>query len=102
MRKSNWNRRNASWLGCALMAGLLLSSLPTGCASGSSAGKASLPVQSVLYQPPVLRLPAGQPVTTVDGTYTPQAAEVWHSDARFRQLEQENIDLAAALAALRK
>lgn len=77
-------------------------SLQTSCAHGSSVDKASLPVSSVLYQPPVLRIHQGQEIQTRDGLYRPQADEVWHSDARYRQLEQENINLAAALAALRK
>jgi hypothetical protein len=47
----------------------------------------------------MLRLPAGQPVQTKDGPYRPAKDEVWHSDARYRQLEQENLDLTAALKA---
>jgi hypothetical protein len=70
----------------------------TACALGSREESASL-AASVLYQPPTLRLKAGHPVQTPDGIYTPQRDETWHSDARFRQLEQENIDLAAALRA---
>jgi hypothetical protein len=51
-----------------------------------------------IYQPPVLILPAGKPVETAEGTYTPQTVEVWHSAARYRQLELMAIDAAAALA----
>ncbi len=79
---------------CALAAMTLLTALPTGCASASSAPKASLQI----YQPRVLQLPAGQPVQTSAGIYTPQADETWHSAAAFAQLERENINLAAALA----
>lgn len=79
---------------CGLAAILTLSASLTSCASASSGPKA-LPS---LYQPPVLRLPAGQPVPTKDGPYLPPADEVWHSDARYRQLEQENLNLVAALA----
>lgn len=75
----------------------MLSGLLTSCASASSAPKA-LPS---LFQPPVLRLAAGQEVPTRDGPYRPPADEVWHADARYRALEQENINLAAALAQLR-
>lgn len=57
---------------------------------------------SLLYQPPVLRLSKGQTVQTRDGQYVPQVDEVWHSDARFRQLEQENLDLVAQNRALQK
>lgn len=73
---------------------MLLSFWLTSCASVSSAPKAS----PSLYQPRVLRLAAGQEVQTKDGTHRPQADEVWHSDAAFRQLEQEVINLTAALA----
>lgn len=73
----------------------------TSCSSVSSAPKASLPPSLSLYQPPVLRLPAGAPIQTLDGVYTPQAPEIWHSDARFRQAEQQASDAAAALAQLK-
>lgn len=79
---------------CGLAATLMLSASLTSCASASSAPK-ELPS---LYQPPVLRIYSGQEILTRDGVYRPQADEVWHSDARYRQLEQENINLAAALA----
>lgn len=76
---------------------MLPAALLTSCASASSAPK----VSPQIYQPRVLQLKAGQPVPTKAGTYLPQADEVWHSDAAFRQLEQENINLASALAQLR-
>lgn len=34
---------------------------------------------------------------TRDGAYAPQTDETWHSPAAFAQLEQENLNLAAAL-----
>lgn len=83
---------------CAILATLLLSFWLTGCVSGSREAAESL-TKSTLYQPPVLRLSAKQEVQTKDGRYTPQIDEIWHSDARYRTLEQENIDLAAALLA---
>lgn len=76
---------------------LLLSCVLTGCAGVPSRSAASSP----LYQPPVLRLPAGQPVQTTDGVHTPAADETWHSDARFRALEQENLNLLRANTDLR-
>lgn len=82
---------------CVLVAMILLSALLTGCASASSAPKDML----LQYQPRVLRLAAGQEVTTRDGRYRPQVDEVWHSAAAYQQLEQENINLAAAIAQLR-
>lgn len=75
--------------------------LPIGCAHVSSADKASSRERQ-LYQPPTLRLEKGQLYATKDGVHIPQTDEVWHSDTRFRTLEQENLDLAAALSALRK
>lgn len=44
-----------------------------------------------IYQPPTLHLRADQPIKTVEGVYTPQTDELWHSDARFRKLESEQI-----------
>lgn len=66
----------------------------TGCNTVSSASGAS---SRQLYQPPILSLPAGIPVQTTEGTYTPQTHEVWHSAARFRAIEQQAQNLAAAL-----
>ena len=42
-----------------------------------------------IYQPSTLRLEKGKAIQTIDGTYTPQTNEIWHSDARFRKLERE-------------
>jgi hypothetical protein len=64
------------------------------CASASSVPRASLQI----YQPRVLRLQASQPIPTRDGVYSPQTDEVWHSARAFEQLEQENLNLAAALS----
>lgn len=89
---------NAKSKGCVILATLLLLWLLTGCASVSREASASL-ANSMLYQPPVLRLEKGQQVQTKDGLYRPQADEVWHSDARFRTVEQQLIDAAAALNA---
>jgi hypothetical protein len=54
------------------------------CAKSSSTSSASLKI----YQPTILRLKANEPIQTVDGIYTPQIDEVWHSDKRFRELER--------------
>ena len=51
-----------------------------------------------LYQPRVLRLAPGLPVQTLDGIHVPQVAETWHSDAAFHTVEQQVLDLSAALA----
>lgn len=82
---------------CAVLAILIVSVGLTSCASVSKVPTA-LPA---LYQPPVLRLTAGTELQTKDGPYRAPADEVWQSDARYRQLEQENLNLTAALAQLR-
>ena len=69
--------------------------LPTGCMCSFSASEAS---SRRLYQPPTLALRAGVAVQTVDGIHVPQVNEVWHSPARFEALEQEALNLSAALA----
>lgn len=84
---------------------ILLSALLTSCASDSSAPKASPPLSPALapqlYQPRVLRLPAGREVQTIDGPYLPPTDEVWHSASAYQRLEQENLNLAAAISQLR-
>lgn len=81
---------------CAIVATICLLAGLTGCALVSSAPKVS-PAAS-LYQPRVLRLVAGQPVPTLDGSYSPQVDELWHSDRAYRELEAQLVDTAAALA----
>lgn len=78
-----------------------LSALLTACGSASSAPRVSPPASAQIYQPRVLLLKAGVPVQTAAGVYVPQVDETWHSAAAFEQLEQENINLSAALAQLR-
>lgn len=57
------------------------------CALRFSQKKESLRI----YSPPILNLKAGSTITTKDGEYTPQKDEVWHSDARFKDLENQLI-----------
>ena len=57
----------------------------TSCASNSMLNVSDLNI----YQPSTLRLKKNNPVQTIDGVYTPQTDEVWHSDARYRRLERE-------------
>jgi hypothetical protein len=82
---------------CVLLVILLASVTQTGCSHVSPASAA----MRRLYQPPVLRLPLGQPVQTLDGLYCPQTPEIWHSDARYVELEARYIDTLAALAVRR-
>ena len=77
-----------------LLVTMLLSALLTGCATSSSPSKASLQI----YQARVLQLPAGHPVQTLAGVYTPQTDEVWHSAAAYNALEEQLIATACALA----
>ena len=80
---------------CALLAILCLSAVQTGCVTASREN-ADL---RHLYQPPVLRLQAGLQIVTQDGLHLPQVNEVWHSDARFRELEHRYLDALGAHAA---
>jgi len=57
----------------------------TSCGSGSFPNVSNLNI----YQPSTLRLKKNSPIQTKDGIYTPQTDEVWHSDARYRDLERE-------------
>lgn len=91
--KSNASKKKLPICGLAVI--LCLSFGLTACATVSPASAAS----RRLYQPPVLRLSAGRPVETQDGLYLPQVNEVWHSDARFTELEARYLDALAALAA---
>lgn len=44
-----------------------------------------------LYSPPFLRLATGTSVPTLDGTYTAQGPEVWHSDAEYQRRVREAL-----------
>ena len=57
----------------------------TCCGSASVSKMSNLNI----YQPSTLRLKKNNSVSTKDGIYTPQKDEVWHSDARYRELERE-------------
>lgn len=85
-------------LNYAVLAILLTSLLLTGCETVLFGSKGSRLPSVNIYQPPVLVLPAGLPVQTETGVYQPTSREVWHSQARFRELELQVQDLAAALA----
>ena len=55
-----------------------------------------------MYQAPVLRPLPGQEIKTLDGVYVTKEGDIFHSNARFNQLEQENLELVAANRALLK
>ncbi len=44
-----------------------------------------------LYSPPSLHLKAGTKVQTVDGVYTPQVDEIWHSHAEWMKKVYESL-----------
>ena len=44
-----------------------------------------------IYQPIILRLKSNQTIQTIDGLYTPEKDEVWHSDMRYRTLERKTL-----------
>jgi hypothetical protein len=50
-----------------------------------------------MYQPRLLRLERGQVIATRDGTYLPQADEIWHSPAAYADLETKLLNALAAL-----
>ena len=70
------------------LASLLTLSLLTGCVHASLPKKPTLNI----YQAPVLRLEKGSKVETKDGLYEVQQDEIWHSDQRYRALENQIID----------
>ena len=82
--------------GCVSLLITLTSFWLIGCAT-SSLPSTVLPAQTV-YQPRVLTLPAGKPVQTEAGVYTPQFREIWHSQEAFHALETQILDLSQALA----
>ena len=90
------NSRNSKLKLPAFATALLLATIfaLTGCNSFSSQNEA---LQRQLYQPPILHLKAGVPIQTAEGVYTPQVDEVWHSAARFNEVERQAQNLAAAL-----
>lgn len=58
-----------------LVIGLLL--------SGCESSKPTVESNMTLYAPPSLRLTKGSKVQTLDGVYTPQTDEVWHSHSDY-------------------
>ena len=69
----------------ALLATATLLIAQTSCVQNSKPSVTKLNI----YQPSTLQLKKDQPVQTVEGIYTPQVDETWHSDARYRKLERE-------------
>lgn len=95
------NKTSMSWrlVVFVILAAALTLFAQIGCVHASNVASESSVASSLLLQPPILSLPAGQLIQTKEGPYRPKTDEIWHSDARFRQLEQANLDLVAALKA---
>ena len=64
---------------------VILATALTSCATSLKSNVKNLNI----FQPSTLRLKANQKIETIDGLYTPQTDEIWHSDARYRKLERE-------------
>ena len=73
----------------ALWAGLTILLAPTLCSCGSNVSTPALNI----YQADSLTVEAGESIHTVDGVYTPQTRETWHSDKRYQELEQKYLNL---------
>lgn len=86
-KNPNQDKKNYSmnWKNFAVLATAILLTVQTSCVNNSKTKKPNYNI----YQPSTLRLQKDQPIQTVDGIYTPQTDEVWHSDKRYRVLEQE-------------
>lgn len=80
----------------AALVAISMSALLIGCSTVSPAPEASS-AHSRLYQPRLLRLAAGQPIETRDGSYLPKQDEVWHSPAAFDDVETKLLNALAAL-----
>lgn len=66
---------------------LTISGLLMNCAGSSLSVADSM----TLFSPPLLRLSAGTQIQTLDGCYTPQVDEVWHSDATYQERVREAL-----------
>lgn len=83
--KDNGNlKKNLKKLGTTLMLMPLLG-MTSCCVCKKNVSSASI------YQTPTLKLQAGVKVETIDGVYTPQTNEVWHSEMRYREMERRLI-----------
>lgn len=71
-----------------IVGGMMMLFLLTGCAQESS-------VNRRIYQPSTLRPIAGQVIQTHDGFYVTGTDEVWHSDIRYRDLENAYLNSTA-------
>lgn len=71
---------------CVLLAILTLSLLLTSCETAPLPPPASSVASLTLYQPPTLQLPAGVPVQSKLGKYTPQTDETWYSPEEYSKV----------------
>lgn len=80
-KKKYWRKLKS----CGITVTVLLPMLLTSCVWNLKGREKNLRI----YQPSTLRLEKNQKVQTLDGYYVPQVDEVWHSDLRYRKLENE-------------
>lgn len=71
--------KNYAMINLSLLLSMLIS-----CNHTSSRKKNTLNI----YQPSTITLTGEVPIQTIEGIYTPQKQEVWHSDMRYRTLER--------------
>lgn len=50
-------------------------------------------LQKTIYQPRILSLEKGTKIQTIEGEYTPQDNEIWHSNKTYTELELKYINL---------
>lgn len=72
---------------CGVLAATLLLLLLTGCSQISAEKRR-------IWQPSTLKPIDGQTIQTTEGYYVTGPDEVWHSDIRFRDLEQAYLNSA--------
>ncbi len=87
-----WKKWRPSFAACALLAATQTPMWLTGCASASPNGAPPLNV----WQPLCLTIEAGAAVPTTDGVYQAQTRETWHSDKRYRDLEDKYLDMLSS------
>lgn len=46
-------------------------------------------IDTRIYQPSVLIIPAGVPIQTTEGVFVPNEMQIWHSAKRVEELERK-------------
>ena len=77
---------------CVVLAALLILSAPIGCWNPDSSADVTRLNSSQISS---LTLEKGATIQTVDGIYTSQERETFHSDKRYRELERKYMNILA-------